>query len=431
MRRSRSVVPVFVLIFALTAGFVFYTMSCYFYHQREVIEIPKIKIALSDITLDEMIAGSKDTKYEAVATILDEEIEDTLIEFKGRGNSTWGLEKSPYQIKFDDKVDLFGLGKAKKWVLLANYLDPSNLRTEAAFFVERMLGEQFALDGRFVELIVDGDNVGLYYLTPKMEIDKNRVDLKDPLGILMEYDNLHAKTEKCVNSVLDSCMVVKDVVSDDLEEEATEQFMDSFNELQIAIRDNDYETVKKLADVRSFAIYYLISEFSANPDGYASSLYFYKDGTDDLIHAGPGWDFDYAFGNKDWRPELEDNFYSPYTEEAQRIHAFGGSYTDKETGEKIVIQPYTTISKMFYWLIDIPEFKTEVRRVYRERMLGKKDELIKDITDKASYISEVAFKNNEWYGLENFYDARDYLLDWLSKRFDFFDILFDKSYFAF
>ena len=53
-----------------------------------------------------MIAGSKDTKYEAVATILDEEIEDTLIEFKGRGNSTWGLEKSPHQIKFDDKVDL-------------------------------------------------------------------------------------------------------------------------------------------------------------------------------------------------------------------------------------------------------------------------------------------------------------------------------------
>lgn len=52
-----------------------------------------------------MIAGSKDIKYEAVATILDEEIEDTQIEFKGRGNLTWGLEKSPYQIKFDDKVD--------------------------------------------------------------------------------------------------------------------------------------------------------------------------------------------------------------------------------------------------------------------------------------------------------------------------------------
>ena len=40
---------------------------------------------------------------------------------KGRGNSTWDLPttKKPYNIKFEEKVDLFGFGKAKKWSLIA------------------------------------------------------------------------------------------------------------------------------------------------------------------------------------------------------------------------------------------------------------------------------------------------------------------------
>lgn len=40
---------------------------------------------------------------------------------KGRGNTTWGLPKKPYQIKLDSKQDILGMGKNKTWVLLANY----------------------------------------------------------------------------------------------------------------------------------------------------------------------------------------------------------------------------------------------------------------------------------------------------------------------
>ena len=42
---------------------------------------------------------------------------------KGRGNVTWLREKKPYKIKFENKVDIFNMGKAKTYNLLNNYMD--------------------------------------------------------------------------------------------------------------------------------------------------------------------------------------------------------------------------------------------------------------------------------------------------------------------
>ena len=39
---------------------------------------------------------------------------------KVRGNSTLEADKLSYAFKFDDNVDVLGMGKGKKWVLLAN-----------------------------------------------------------------------------------------------------------------------------------------------------------------------------------------------------------------------------------------------------------------------------------------------------------------------
>ena len=50
--------------------------------------------------------------------------------------------KKPYKLKFDKKVDLFGNGKAKTWVLLANYSDKSMIRNHMAF----LLGDELDLD---------------------------------------------------------------------------------------------------------------------------------------------------------------------------------------------------------------------------------------------------------------------------------------------
>ena len=54
---------------------------------------------------------------------------------KGRGNSTWGMPKKPYRIKFDEKTNLFGNGENKDWTLIANYCDPSQIRNYLAYSI--------------------------------------------------------------------------------------------------------------------------------------------------------------------------------------------------------------------------------------------------------------------------------------------------------
>ena len=58
--------------------------------------------------------------YQSIGT----KTEPLDMEIKGRGNYSWtGFDKKPYRIKFDKKQNLFDMGKAKKWILLANYYE--------------------------------------------------------------------------------------------------------------------------------------------------------------------------------------------------------------------------------------------------------------------------------------------------------------------
>ena len=82
---------------------------------------PTINITLNEITLKDINGGSKETKYEGNELVLSTDEGDSQffdVEIKGRGNSTWGQEKKPYQIKFDQKVDLFDMGKSKNGCFL-------------------------------------------------------------------------------------------------------------------------------------------------------------------------------------------------------------------------------------------------------------------------------------------------------------------------
>ena len=52
---------------------------------------------------------------------------------RGRGNSTWSYPKKPYNLKLDEKAEILGMPKHKRWVLLANWMDRTLLRNRVAF----------------------------------------------------------------------------------------------------------------------------------------------------------------------------------------------------------------------------------------------------------------------------------------------------------
>ena len=374
---------------------------------------PLLQVYLNNISLDDINSGEKSEKYDGNEVLLYDG-SDTKhfsdVEIKGRGNSTWSQPKKPYQLKFAKRVDVLGMGRGKRWVLLANHLDASHLRNDTAFYLEEMLGEKYAVRGRFVDLVLDGEDLGLYYITNRVDISKNSVDLREPLGILVEMDNVHGTIEGCNRTDDGMCLFVKDVVDETREEFAMSDFLKAYNNLEAAASKGDYATVTDIADVESFAKYYLLSEFTTNPDAYTTSWNLYKDGVNDKIHAGPGWDYDLALGNKQWVWTEDPDFFIPERKMARRSQAMA------EDEKRDV-----NTARIMYHLMEIPEFQSEVRRVYVERMAGRKAELRQHMLSTAAMISDKAVADNERWRRDDFYAEVDYLLDWVERRYQHFE----------
>ena len=396
--------------------------------------VPRINITLNGVSLEEINAGSKDVQYEGNWLDLYEGDEKTLeaenVRVKGRGNATWEWvpDKKPYKIKFEKKVDLFGLGKAKKWNLLANHMDDSNLRNDTAFYLANMLGMEYAYSGKYVELYIDGEYRGLYYLTRGVEISNTTVDLRNPLGVLVELDNIYGELEEySARTINDDVMAVKDVVSEDNAKIAFNGFMDDFNIFELALNESDFEKVAEVIDVESFAKYYLLSEFTVNPDAYWTSFYFYKDGVNDKIHAGPGWDYDFALANRGWGNWLGERFYSP-TESMIRKEELKPLEFYLDNG--LSAEQYknsTNISDIIYRLMEMREFRSVVNAVYNDTLLGKKISLLNHLNDRKNEISKAAHANEEVWGRNTFETEAARLADWIERRYDYMDETFRLS----
>lgn len=272
-------------------------------------DVPALFVDLDNsVTLEGVNSGSKDVKYSGALNVIGcdnskNNISQT-IEFKGRGNTTWGLRKKAYQIKLNKKANFLGLGqdKAKKWVLLANYLDPTLLKNKIVDDVCVNAGLSQIPNATYADLYVNRDYVGNYLVCDKIEINDGRVNLTNEKGVLIELDNAYYKDEQYYfASKRGNYYTVKEAVSED-DDLMTRQAMNSFKQALDAFEDELYSSnpswnkLSTMIDVDSFAKYYLINEFAQNTDSYYSSCYLYKDGDNDVIHMGPTWDYDQAFG---------------------------------------------------------------------------------------------------------------------------------------
>ena len=82
--------------------------------------------------------------------------------------------------------------------------------------------------------------------------------------------------------------------------EAQYQYISSYvqeceNVMRESVRLDDYQALSAYIGIPSFVGKYLVEEVSKNIDCSSTSQYFYKD-QDGLLHAGPVWDSDWAYG---------------------------------------------------------------------------------------------------------------------------------------
>jgi hypothetical protein len=225
---------------------------------------------------------------------------ETIMTIRGRGNTTWYMPKKPYRIDFPEKTSLFGLAKAKKWVLLANYQDPTLLMNDVAFQLGRIFGLEFNHSSIHVELFLNGTYRGNYQLTEQKEVGKGRIDIDTDGGFMVEIDSYYDEDYKFrTNHLSLPVMVAEPSLKSELEMEYIREAMQGLEDalFEADFPNNSYE---EHTDVASLINFMLINELLRNQElGHPKSTYCYKE-ADTKIKWGPLWDFDWAFGYNEY-----------------------------------------------------------------------------------------------------------------------------------
>lgn len=226
------------------------------------------------------------------------------LQVKGRGNSSWRFPKKPMRLKFNKKTSLFGLAKAKSYVLLADYIDPSMMHNAAAHWLAREIEAPYACHTVPCHVYVNGRYAGAYTLTEKIGIGSASVDIDETKGVLLEISTEYDEPYKFRSPIYDLPVMFKDPDFDELHEDSPwlglplehmERWKADFSKAEDLGRK---KRGGEAYDLESLAKYFLVCNIAANNEiGFPKSVYLSKThlGTGPKYTFGPLWDFDYAF----------------------------------------------------------------------------------------------------------------------------------------
>lgn len=240
------------------------------------------------------------------------------LQIKGRGNYTWKqFDKKPYRIKLDEKAKLLGFKKSKHFVLLAHADDNLGfMRDPAGFKMSELAGMAWTPGQKPLELIVNGDYRGLYFLVENIRIDKDRVDIfnqedENPStdvtgGWLCEIDNYVEPADVQITITEGNGQPIK-ITHHNPEEITAEQ--EAFLRAQMEaidrafyIQDTKSREYEELVDLKSLASFYVIQEVLDNIESFWGSCYIHRErGEGKKWVWGPVWDFGDVYSRREGR----------------------------------------------------------------------------------------------------------------------------------
>lgn len=230
---------------------------------------------------------------------LGSEAEPLPMQIRGRGHSSWKGPKKPYKIKLGKKTAVMGMPSNKHWALLK----PSE-NTVAGLELGKLMGMAWTPDFRPVEVMLNGDYIGLYFLTETIRIGENRVDIyeqndqeTDPAlikgGWLVEVDNYKDECQIVIPENSRWNLTIRYHSPEDLSGAQLKWLTDEFKALNAAIYSADKTSAvwEEYLDAESIARFFILQEVMDNPDGFHGSFYLHKDlGDNARWIAGPVWD---------------------------------------------------------------------------------------------------------------------------------------------
>ena len=321
-----------------------------------IFNCPQINTELPVLHMKpDYLISSKDNYVDTYIQLYDKTDESTgegwwdsaekgKIEMRGRGNSTWGLPKKPFRMKFTEKFSPIGLNHAKEksWVILAQDMDKSLLRTHLAFEYSRILFNAadnyhhekavlFTPCSRFINVYLtgdyydsstgrtrymDGEYLGVYQMSDQVQradgriaVDKLKAsDGADPEkitgGYVIEAD-LHEGNHYTSKGIK---LTYKYPEDDDFDQAQYDYITDFINQAEAALYGSNYKDPengwRKYFDEKTLADFIIVKEFVGDLDGYTST-YMYKRRGYDKLFFGPIWDCDKGWNNDKRVPHYE------------------------------------------------------------------------------------------------------------------------------
>ncbi len=427
------------------------------------LEVDEKQLIRANAGKDYEITSGRAVYCEADGTV---SYDGPLSQMKGRGNNTFAYTKKPYQVKLAEKASLSGMNKAKTWVLLANWNDVSLLRNQIVLDIARAAGLRNAVSCVQADVWINGRYNGLYLVAEKVQIKKGRLELRD---LEEETEKVNSQPVSSFSMFLDKTnrsypllrgyripenpeditggyiMTIekyarlrdyklpgfrtKKELSVQIKEptypsrEQAEYLANLVNEMHLAVIADDgvnAETGKyytEYIDAESFAVKFLIEDWSKDYDFIGGSQFMYKDSDDrdPLIYAGPAWDYDLAFGNL-------------------------GDRGTSATGNYITAVSHKT-GNIWWVLSRHDDFMDLVREIWTERfrpaaavLLGEREagagSVVRSLDSYAEAIRDSAKMNYARWNVSkttfeksagSFENAVSYLKEWIAGRTGFMD----------
>lgn len=263
------------------------------------------------------------------AKSIGSEQEPLPLEIKARGNFTRiAFSKKPFKLKLGKKQNMLGLTpeKSKHYAILAHADDNKGyLRNFVGFNLGKRIGLPWTPGQQPVEVVINGNYRGLYFLTESIRVGDGRVpvielddNISDPNlvsgGYIIELDNYDEENQirmqekgqaPCYKDMLRVTFDTPEIYS-----ELQRRFItDQFTAMNDFIGDNN-DDLWSYMDLDDAVRYYIVEEIISHYEAYHGSTYMFRDrGNGQKWHFSPLWDCGNAFNGS-----MTDFFYngSPY-----------------------------------------------------------------------------------------------------------------------
>ncbi|RUA08855.1 MAG: hypothetical protein DSY82_06555 [Flavobacteriia bacterium] len=245
-----------------------------------------------------------------------------LIGIEIRGSSSAGYPQKPYSLETRDEsgedldVSLLGMPKESDWVLISHYNEKTFMRNPLSYWIFEAMGH-YSIRWRLVDVMLNGSYDGIYLFAEKVKRDKNRININklkksETSGVnltggyifktdyVKDYDSWLSDYSPFDHPDYKTRFVYYYPKWNKIVDEQKAYIKTAVDAFQKALHLSDFgDTYSNYIDESSFIDYFIVNEVSRNIDGFKKSRYYHKDRDDinNLIFAGPVWDFDWAWKN--------------------------------------------------------------------------------------------------------------------------------------